>query len=142
MTLVEVMVAVALSSILLAMGGSLWLFGSRSFAAMGNYTDLDAKSRNALDQMSRDIRQATAVTAVDRSKTAKSLTVTNTVLGTGATYTWQASTGTLTCQKPGQAEEVYLTGCDGWDFELYQRTPQKNGTYTFSPATNAPAIMT
>ena len=59
MTLVEVMVSVALGSMVLAMAGSLWLFGSRSFAAMGNYTDLDAKSRNALDLMSRDIREAT-----------------------------------------------------------------------------------
>jgi len=44
MTLVEVMVGLVLSSTLLAMAYSLWLFGSRSFAAMSNYTDLDAKS--------------------------------------------------------------------------------------------------
>ena len=83
MTLVEVMVGVALGSMLLAMAGSLWLFGSRSFAAMGNYTDLDAKSRNALDLMSRDIRQATRVTAFQNSGTTKWLTVTNALAGHG-----------------------------------------------------------
>ena len=62
------MVALALSSMLLARAGSLWLFGSRSFAAMGNYADLDARSRNALDLMSRDIRQATQVTGVSKDR--------------------------------------------------------------------------
>jgi len=137
LTLPEMMVAVALSSMLLASAASLWLFGSRSFAAMGNYTDLDARSRNALDQMSRDVRQATQVTAFQRSGTTKWFTVTNTALGTGVTYTWNATPRTLVCQKSGQTEQVYLTECDRWDFELYQRAPQKGGNYVFWPATNA-----
>ncbi len=136
MTLPEVMVAVAVSSILLVMAGSSWLFGSRSFAAMGNYTDLDAKSRSALDQMSREIRQATQVTAFGKSATAKWFTVTNTATGAGTTYTWRPSTRTLTCQKTGQPEQIYLTECDRWDFELFQRTPQPDGLYSFSRATD------
>jgi len=138
LTLPETMVAVELSSILLAMAGSLWLFGSRSFAAMGNYADLDAKSRNALDQMSRDIRQATQVTAFQNSDTSKKrLVVTNTAAGTGITYTWNAVTRTLVCQKTDQpAPVVYLTECDGWDFDLFQRVPQKGTNYVFFPATN------
>ena len=136
MTLLEMMVAVALGSLLLAMAASLWLFGSRSFVAMGNYTDLDARSRNALDQMSRDIRQATGVTAFQKSGSTKWLSVTNTDLGTGATYTWSAPTGQLVCRRAGQVDQVYLTECDSWDFELYQRAPQKGGKYVFWPATN------
>ena len=89
-TLVEMMIGLGLSSLILALSGSLWLFGSRSFVAMGNYTDLDAKSRNALDLMSRDIRQATRVTAFQNSGTTKWLTVTNATLGTLITYTWDA----------------------------------------------------
>jgi prepilin-type N-terminal cleavage/methylation domain-containing protein len=136
MTLLEMMVAVALGSMLLASVASLWLFGSRSFAAMANYTDLDARSRNALDQMSRDIRQATEMAAFQKSGSTKWLTVTNTALGAGATYTWSAPTRQLVCQKSGQADQVYLTECDSWEFELYQRTPQKGGNYVFWPATN------
>ena len=136
-TLIEVMVCVALSSILLAAAGSLWLFSSRSFVAMGNYTDMDAKSRSALDLMSRDLRQATQVTAFQNSGTTKSLTVTNAVQGTGATYTWKASPRTLVCQKTGQPDQVYLTECDRWDFQFFQRTPQQGGSYAFYPATNA-----
>jgi hypothetical protein len=37
------------------------LFTARSFVAMGNYADLDRASRNALDTMSREIREAKAV---------------------------------------------------------------------------------
>jgi len=136
MTLVEVMVAVGLGSMLLATAGSLWLFGSRSFVAMSNYTDLDNKSRNAVDLMSRDIRQATRVTAFQNNGNTKLLTVTNAFTGTEITYTWDANLRTLSCRKTGQPEQVYLTECDRWDFELYQRRPQSGGTYVFHPATN------
>ena len=137
MTLVEVMVAVAICSIVLGAACSLWFFGNRSFVAMGNYTDLDARSRNALDQMSRDIRQATQVTAFYRGTAAKWFTVTNTTRGTGATYIWQAATRTLACRQPGQPDQVFLTECDRWDFEFFQRAPQTTGTYSFFRATDA-----
>jgi hypothetical protein len=137
MTLIEIMVCVTLSCVLVAMGVSLWAFGSRSFAAMSNYTDLDSKSRTALDLMSRDIRAATQVIAFQNSATVKSFTITNTTLGTGATYLWRASTGSLVCQRSGQADKVYLTGCIAWDAQPFQRTPQTNGNYVFMPATNS-----
>ena len=140
MTLVEVMVGLALGSMVLAMAGSLYLFGSRSFAAMSNYVDLDAKSRSALDLMSRDIRQATQVTGFQNSGTTKWLTVTNALAGTGITYTWNDTARTLVCHKTGQPDQVYLTECDRWDFEVYKRSPQKSGSYAFFPATTAPGV--
>jgi hypothetical protein len=140
MTLIELMVGLALSSILVGLSGSMWLFGSRSFVAMGNYTDLDARSRSALDLLSRDIRQATQVTAFQTSGTAKSLTVTNALLGTATTYAWNAAPRTLVCQKSGQPDQIYLTECDRWDFQLFQRAPQKGGSYVFFPATNAAGV--
>jgi hypothetical protein len=136
MTVVEVMVVVALGSVLLAMGGSLGLLGSRSFAAMGNYTDMDVQSRTAADLMSRDIRQATQVTGFRDRYYTKWLALTNTSLGTGVTYTWTRRGKTLVCQKTGQPDRVYLTECDRWDFDLFQRSPLTNGNYTFYPATN------
>jgi prepilin-type N-terminal cleavage/methylation domain-containing protein len=139
-TLVETMIGLALSSIIFALAGSLWLFGSRSFVAMGNYADLDAKSRYALDLMSREIRQATQVTAFQNSGTTKWLTVTNALAGTATTYTWNATPRTVVCQKTGQPDKVYLTECDSWVFELYNRVPQSGGAYVFYPATNAPGV--
>jgi prepilin-type N-terminal cleavage/methylation domain-containing protein len=154
MTLVEVMVSVALGAVLLAMGSSLWLFGSRSFVAMSNYSDLGAKSRQALDLMSREIRSATRVTGFDNTGTAKWLAVTNDVQGTTVIYTWNAASRRLVrhekrtqVSNPGpnatagysnsERGQVFLTECDRWDFDLFQRAPQKNGTYVFFPATNS-----
>jgi Tfp pilus assembly protein PilW len=136
MTLMEVMVTLGLSSVLLAMAGSLWLFGSRSFAAMGNYTDLDARSRGTLDLMSREIRQATRVLDFHNQGNTRWLSVTNELGHTGATYTWQQSAQSLVCQKTGQPAQVYLTGCDLWDFSIFQRTPQTNLVYGFAAATD------
>jgi Tfp pilus assembly protein PilW len=154
MTLAEMMVSVGLGSMILAMAGSLWLFGSRSFAAMGNYTDLDAKSRGALDLMSREIREATRVTGFDNSGSTRWLQVTNAAQGTTITYIWNAGPRTLVCRRTGtytsstapsamasaslgEPDEVYLTECDRWDFDLFQRAPQKGGSYVFFPATNS-----
>ena len=136
LTLLELMVSVALGSLFLAAASSLWLFSSRSFAAMTNYADLDAKSRNALDLMSRDIRQATQVTGFKNSGTTKWLTVTNGAQGTAITYTWSGGPRTLVCQKTGQPDQVYLTECDRWEFDLYQRAPHTAGSCLFFPATN------
>ena len=60
-TLIELMVCVGLSVILLAVVVTLFINGSRSFVAMGNYQDLDAYSTRALDTFSKEIRNATAV---------------------------------------------------------------------------------
>ncbi len=56
-TLVEMMVAMAIGGIVLAIVGSLSLWSSKSFAAMANYAELDNASRNALDRVTREIRQ-------------------------------------------------------------------------------------
>src|SRR5512138_403211 len=57
-TLVEVSIAVCISSVIMAALMQTTLFTSRSFVALGNYNELDQKSRNALDIMTREIRQA------------------------------------------------------------------------------------
>lgn len=57
MTLVEMMIAVAIGTVVMAAIGALTVFTTRSFIALGNYNDLDQASRNALDVMSKEIRQ-------------------------------------------------------------------------------------
>ena len=136
MTLTEVMVASAIGSIVLAATATHWMFGARSFVALGNYRELDSKSRFALDRMTRDIRQATRVVSFQNTGNNRWLSLTNEAAGVGLRYTWDAGDQTLTCEKTGQPTEVYLTECERWDFSLYQRTPQKNQTNTFFLATN------
>src|SRR6266478_2005790 len=60
-SLTEMVVAVAGASILMAMAMGLYIFGLRSFGAIGNYTSMDSKSRQALDLMLREIRQSSLV---------------------------------------------------------------------------------
>jgi prepilin-type N-terminal cleavage/methylation domain-containing protein len=136
MTLTEVLVASAIGSIVLAATATFWMFGARSFVALGNYRDLDAKSQLALDRMTRDIRQATRVLSFQNTGNNRWLSLTNEVEGVGMRYSWDATDRTLLCEKTGQAAEAYLTECDRWDFSLFQRTPQKNQTNTFFLATN------
>jgi len=135
-TLVEMMIGVAIGSLVLAVIGALSLYGLRSFVAIGNYSDLDARSSNALDQMSREIRQAAAVVGYQTNAAGKWIRFTNADLGITFRYAWDASSRALVCEKTGQPTQTYLTECDRWDFAFYQRSPQPNKTNVFYPATN------
>ena len=127
-TLIEVMFGLVLSSMLLALTGSLWFFGSHSLVAVSDYTDLDARSRSALDLMSQELRHASQVTGFQNNATIKWLQVTNLAKGTAITYTWNATPRTLVCRKTGEPDQVYLTECDRWDFELCQPAPPPGGS--------------
>src|SRR5213083_575694 len=62
MTLVELLMAVGISGMVFAAVAILIFFSGRSYAALANYVDLDNRSRNALDRMSKEIRQVDCVT--------------------------------------------------------------------------------
>src|SRR5438046_8095202 len=57
-TLPELLVSVALGTLLLLGGSSFYLFSISSFASMTNYSELNSQSRAASDFISRDIRSA------------------------------------------------------------------------------------
>ncbi len=133
MTLIELVVAAGLGSMVLSVAGMLFLFGLRSFAGLGNYAVLSGQSRMSLDLMSRGMREATQVLNANPNLPIKSLTLTNALRGTAVTYTWDSTTGLMTCDTTGQATRTYLTGCDNWDFSFYQRAPTNN--WVFYPTT-------
>ena len=136
------MVATGLGSLVLAAVGFLSLFGARSSLAMANYTDLEFKSRYALDLISREIRQATAVLSFQTNLPVKSLTLTNADQGATIVLSWDSNAGTMTLQKTGQGAIAALTGCDRLDFSLYQRTPLVTATNVlFYPATNVSGVL-
>jgi hypothetical protein len=141
MTIVEVMVAVGIGSVILAAVSLLWVFGARSFVALGNYSDLDARSRFALDRMSREIRQATQVLSYQNTGTTRWLQITNSNQATITRYVWDATDRTLTCERTGKDPEVFLTECDQWLFSFYQRMPRKDQTNTFFVATNSAGVI-
>ena len=131
------MVASGIALMTLGSVASLSLYGARSSLALVNYTDLDGKSRYALDVISRELRQANAVTACQTSGTTTWLTVTNNNQAATVTLTYDSNQRTVVMSKTGQASITNLTECDQLSFGLYQRTPWLTGTNVlFFPATN------
>jgi Tfp pilus assembly protein PilW len=130
LTLVQVMVGTAIGSVVLAAVASLSIFAGRSFAALGNYSDLDAQSRKALDRMTREIRQASRL----KSSSTNQLIFVD-ADGADLSYVYDPGARTLTRVKGGQAE-VFLKECDQLEFSIYQRNPI-NGSYDVYPTASA-----
>jgi prepilin-type N-terminal cleavage/methylation domain-containing protein len=130
MTLVEVIVAVGISSIALAALAAFAFYSARSFAAIGNYVDLDNTSRKAVDLMTKEIRQTAALSDYQTN----TLTFTD-YDGKLLQYIYDPAERELRRVKDS-IPTVLLTGCDGLEFHIYQRTPQP-GTNSFYAATNA-----
>jgi type II secretory pathway pseudopilin PulG len=114
-TLVELLVATALGMVALAVVCAAVLYGSRAFVAMTNYLDLDEQSEQALDKMSREIRQADHLTAFASNDVSFADISGNTIR-----YLYQTNT--------------YLTGCDMLTFSIYQRSTISN---TFEPVSTS-----
>jgi hypothetical protein len=127
-TLPEIMVASSVGLIVLAAVGFMSIYASRSSVAVINYTDLEAKSRYALDVISRELRQASAVLSFQSSSTLKSLTLTNMDQGASIVLTYDVNARTLALDKTGVSRMTVLTECDRWDYGLYQRTPLVTST--------------
>ena len=138
MTLVEILIVVGLGTIVLTMASLLYMFGLRSFGAMANYADMDAKSRQSVDLMLREIRQANKVVGSQTSGATKSLSVANTMFSPAVTntFTWYSSTSRLVWSKTGQSPRILLEGCDNWSFTFYLRVPNASGDFfpTADPA--------
>lgn len=136
-SLVEVLVAMGIGSVVLAGVAALTMFGARSFAAMANYVDLDARSRDTVDGISRELRGATAVIAFATNLPIKFITLTNASDGATMKLTFNSIDRTLVYERSGQSAKTYLTQCDSWRFDLFNRVPLLSSTnITFHRATN------
>ena len=138
-TLVELLVAVGLGTLVVAVIATLTVFGARTFASLVNYTELDQKGRNSLDVMCMEIRQTTSVMSMANTATMKSLTFTNADLGQIIKFTWMSATETMVFEKTGQPARTNLTGCERWDFALYNKAPNVSATNVTFNATTDPA---
>jgi hypothetical protein len=122
------MVATGIAFIVFAAVASLSMYTARSFAAMGNYADLDNASRNALDTMSCDIRQCRSLNAF----ASNSLTFTDCNTNS-LTFVYDPVARTLTKTDNG-VSSVLLYQCDYLNFDMSQRNPSNN--FTFYSTTN------
>jgi len=124
MTLIEMLVAVGIGLMIMAAVGALLLFTVRSYVALGNYNDLDQASRQALDRMSREIRQVRNVNHYS----------TNILWMNDWTliYWWNPGDRKLYRYLNGQPT-VLLEQCDYLRFGMSQRNPSNN--FSFYPTT-------
>jgi len=129
MSLVEMLVASALTSLLFMVVASASVFSRYSLAALSNYCELQDQSRFALDRITREIRQAKAVTAF--SPTAFTLRNGD---GTTTQFTYNPDNATLV-RTTGGRSEVLLQECNSLTFSNFQRNTVP-GTYIQYPVTS------
>jgi type II secretory pathway component PulJ len=129
MTLVELLVATCIGGIVSLGVALLMVYSGRSFAAMANYVSLDRASRNALDIMSKQIRQTNRLI----SSSATSLTFEDSDGGT-LVFSYDRNSGQLQRLKNGVADpKPVLSECDYLQFAIFQRNPV-GGSYDVYPA--------
>lgn len=139
-TLPELLVAVAIGALVLTAMATFSVYSLRSFVALSNYVDLDEKSRRTVDEMTRQIRQASAIVSYNTNGIKRWLTLTNSTPGATVKYvkyTWSSQDRVLYFERTGVPAKTNLTECDDWQFTLHQRTPIPGLTNQFYPATNA-----
>jgi len=133
-TLVEMMVAVAVFSVAGLALSTIFIFSIRSFAALSNYALLDRENRNAMDQMTREIREARQVVNYTTNG-ASSLSILG---GDGnvVTYSFDPNSKQMLRQVSTGESAVLLTNCDLLSFQLFMRTPVTNSLQPYTVASN------
>jgi len=129
--MVELMMALAVFAIAGLALVMIFMFSVRSYAAMANYAVLDQYNRQAMDQVTYELRQAKNVADYQSNATSRSLSITN---GDGllVTYVFDANMQQVRRQASDGTSKVLLTNCNLLDFGLYMRPPT-NGTFDVYP---------
>lgn len=129
-TFPEMLVTIGIGSIVFVAVASLSLYTGRSLAGISNYVELDKNSRNALDILTRDIRQVNFL----ESFTSNSLVFEDSDKKT-LMFIYEPDKKVFYRVKEGNTN-ILLTGCDEMVFCTYQRNPIP-GSYDLIPTTNA-----
>ena len=132
-TLIEslVMVSLALMTLTALLTTSVYTY--RAFAGIGNYTQLNRQTRSAMAKITRDVRQAAALT----SGSATNLSFTN-LDGSLLKYQYDPSSQTLVYTNAGAGEGgTLLQCCISCQFSLFQFNPASGTCMLFTNATTA-----
>ncbi|MDB6054782.1 MAG: hypothetical protein JWN25_2305 [Verrucomicrobiales bacterium] len=137
MTLIELMVAAAVGSLVFAVVASMFLYFGKSFAALTNYAELDSTGRFALDQMTTDIRQANRLTSYATNQIVFEMVASGAT--NNLTYRYDSAGGTLVRIYAGQTRTL-LTEIvsNSLSFSMFQRNPV--GGTVDQYATSNPAL--
>jgi prepilin-type N-terminal cleavage/methylation domain-containing protein len=135
-TLTEFSMSLAVSGVILTALLSFTVYSAKSFASMENYTDLEQKSQNALDTMTRNVRQARSVSNYT-TRTVTGILVTNGLSfidedGTLLSYNY---TNNVLLQTKSGVTTMLLTNVDFLTFQMFQRNTAA-ATYNQFPASS------
>ena len=136
MTLIEILVSSAIAAVLLAVVMTLTIFATRSVLAMTNYTELDQDSRNTLDVLSRDIRQASRLSSYSANRIVLAIRRPDNTWTTNS-YTYDQAKGTLV-RTNSSDRTVLLEGCDQLSFNISTKAPSPG--FLFNSASNNLAL--
>jgi len=130
-TLLEMMVAVGVFSIASLALASIFMFSVRSYASLANYAVLDQYNRQAMDQVTFELRQAQKITDYSSNATSRALSILN---GDGltVTYAFDSTRQRLLRTASDGSSRVLLTNCNLLNFGLFMRPPT-NGTFDVYP---------
>jgi hypothetical protein len=133
----EMTMATAVAGLIIAALLSFTVYAAKSFAGMENYVDLEQKSQQALDTMTRDIRETQYLTNFG-TRTVNGQTVTNvlTFLDSDNEFLTFNYTNNVLLRQKGAETQMLLTNVDILSFLIFQRNPV-SGTYEQFPTTNA-----
>lgn len=132
-TLVEMMIAVAIFSIAGAAVGSAYIFSLRSFQALSNYSVLDQQNREAVDQLTREIRAAKLVTAYNNGSSSSLHLISR--ANADITYTINNYSQELR-RTSNSVTSVLLRDCNLIQFGVGSRPFAQDGTFTPTTDTN------
>jgi type II secretory pathway component PulJ len=144
-TLMESIIAAAIGTVVFGSIAVFGVFAERSFYALGNYVQLDLKSRNALDTISRDIRQADSCDSSCFSSTNLTLLMTDPASGQAYSVNYNYDPGAQslfrirTVANSGRST-VVLTNCTSFAFSYFQRNPANGAWDVFGLDTNSASI--
>ncbi len=126
-SLTEMLFTVAIGSLVLAALLSFTLYAGKSFAAITNYVELEQRSQNSLDTLTREIRQAKCLTNFG-TRVIQGQTVTNslTFLDSDDQFLTFIYTNDVLLRIKGGQTSMLLTNCDYLCFQIYQRNTIPN----------------
>lgn len=124
MTLVELMVATGVGSLVLASIMMVYVTSNKTFISMGNYVAMEQASRNALDQLTQDIRKSRDLVTFATNKLVFKYSGT-----TNLTFYYDPSARQLLKWKTGGQTNVLLSNCDSLKFSMFGNVPQAGGTF-------------
>ena len=129
MTLVEVVVAAGITSIIALAICTSMIYSGRTLWGLRNYIELDNSSRNSLEYLMADLRVASGITGVVSNSGGLTLTCTNASRSGTIQYTWDSASNTVQriIREGARVERKFvLTNCDQFDIKVMTRTMASN----------------